>query len=156
MRGVGRVGGGPRRARVRITRHVAIAALALAGLACDDVHARLGPGISIGSGTNTSTQHSALVGLWTRVVVLTDNQGNEHSSRTTWEFRSDGSATRTVVTHNLSAGITDVLTSNATWHTEGSTVVITFRPPDSGTSRFSFTVFGNVLTLDSRDFVRIG
>lgn len=156
VRGVGGVGGGPRHARARITRHVAIAVLGLAGLACDNVNARLGPGISIGSGTNTSTQHSALVGLWTRVVVLTDNQGNEHSSRTTWEFRSDGSATRTVVTHNLSAGITDVLTSNATWHTEGSTIVITFRPPDSGTSRFSFTVFGNVLTLDGRDFVRIG
>ena len=133
-----------------------MAVLIVAALGCNDVQMRLGPGISVGSGTNTSTQHSALVGLWTRVVVLTDNQGNEHSSRTTWEFRSDGSATRTLVTHNLSAGITDVLTSNASWHTEGSTVVIAFHAPDSGTSRFSFTVFGNVLTLDGRDFVRIG
>jgi hypothetical protein len=88
-------------------------------------------------------------------VVITDNAGNAHSSRTTWEFRSDGSATRTVVTQNLGAGVSDVITANATWHTEGSTLVITFRAPDSGTSRFSFFVVGNVLSLDGRDFVRI-
>lgn len=124
-------------------------------LACNDVEMRIGPGIHIGTGTGAGPRHNAVVGLWTRVVVITDNAGNAHSSRTTWEFRSDGSATRTVVTQNLSAGISDVITANATWHTEGSTLVITFRAPDSGTSRFSFFVAGNVLSLDGRDFVRI-
>ena len=115
---------------------------------------RIGPGISIETGT--SSHHHAIVGIWTRVVVITDTQGNAHSSRTTWEFRSDGSATRTLITQNVSAGISDVLTANAFWRTEGSTLVVTFRAPDSGTSRFGFAVFGNVLALDGRDFVRVG
>lgn len=117
---------------------------------------RIGPGIQVGVGSGTGGQHNAVVGIWTRVVVVRDNSGNDHSSRTTWEFRSDGSATRTLITQNLSAGISDVLTANASWHTEGSTLVITFRSPDSGTSRFGFSVFSNVLTLDGRDFVRVG
>jgi hypothetical protein len=122
--------------------------------ACNNVDMRFGPGIEIETGT---TSHwSTLVGVWTRVVVITDNQGNAHSSRTTWEFRSDGSATRTLITQNVSAGISDVLTANAFWRTEGSTLVITFRAPDSGTSHFGFSVFGNVLSLDGRDFVRVG
>jgi hypothetical protein len=123
--------------------------------ACNNVDLRFGPGIHIGTGTG-SGQHNALMGLWTRVVVITDNAGDAHSSRTTWEFRSDGSATRTVVTQNLSVGVSDVISANGTWHTEGSTLVITFRSPNTGTSRFSFIVFSNVLTLDGRDFVRIG
>ena len=122
--------------------------------ACNDVDMRIGPGIQIGTGTGS--HHNAVVGVWTRVVVLADNQGNTHSSRTTWEFRSDGSATRTLITQNVSAGISDVLTANASWRTEGSTLVIAFRAPDTGTSRFGFSLFGNVLTLDGRDFVRVG
>ena len=131
---------------------VLLAALSL--LACN-VDTRIGPGIGIGTGRSGSSQH-VLVGLWTRVVVITDNFGDTHSSRTTWDLRSDGSATRTVTAQNLSLGISDVLTAQATWHVEGSTLVVTFRPPDSGTSRFSFAVFSDVLTLDGRDFVRIG
>lgn len=122
--------------------------------ACNNVDMRIGPGVHIGTGTGS--HHGAIVGVWTRVVVVTDNAGNAHSSRTTWEFRSDGSATRTLITQNVSAGISDVLTANASWRTEGSTLVITFHAPDSGTSRFGFSVFANVLSLDGRDFVRIG
>jgi hypothetical protein len=131
--------------------------LAVVGLAtaCNDFDMRIGPGIQIGTGTGSGSHHNAIVGMWTRAIVITDNQGTAHGSRTTWEFRSDGSATRTVVTQNLSSGISDVLTATASWHTEGSTLVITFRSPDSGTSRFGFAVFGNVLSLDGRDFVRI-
>jgi hypothetical protein len=144
-----------RHARVRVAALGVALVLAASLFACNNVDMRIGPGIHIGTGTS-SGQHNAIVGLWTRVVVITDNDGNAHSSRTTWEFRSDGSATRTVVTQNLSAGISDVISANATWHTEGSSLVITFRAPDTGTSRFSFSVFGNVLILDGRDFVRIG
>jgi hypothetical protein len=122
--------------------------------ACNNVDMRIGPGIQIETGT--SSHQNAIVGVWTRVLVTTDNHGNAHRSRTTWEFRSDGSATRTLITQNVSAGISDVLTANAVWRTEGSTLVITFRAPDSGTSRFDFSVFGNVLSLDGRDFVRVG
>ena len=132
---------------------LAIATLSLA--ACGSVEMRIGPGIQVGVGSGTGAQHNGVVGIWTRVVVVSDN-GSTHSSRTTWEFRSDGSATRTLITQNVSAGLSDVLTANASWHTEGSTLVITFRFPDSGTSRFGFSVFSNVLTLDGRDFVRVG
>ena len=122
--------------------------------ACNNVDMRFGPGVHIGTGTGS--HHNAIVGIWTRVIVIADNEGTAHSSRTTWEFRSDGSATRTLITQNVSAGISDVLTANASWRTEGSTLVVTFRSPDSGTSRFGFSVFGNVLSLDGRDFVRVG
>ncbi|HJU69581.1 MAG TPA: hypothetical protein VJ650_15175 [Gemmatimonadaceae bacterium] len=126
----------------------------VATLAGCSVDMRIGPGIHIGTGTGS--HQNAIVGIWTRVVVITDNHGDAHSSRTTWEFRSDGTATRTLITQNVSAGMSDVLTANAFWRTEGATLVITFRSPDSGTSRFGFSVFGNVLSLDGRDFVRIG
>ncbi|HJR68100.1 MAG TPA: hypothetical protein VJ802_16840 [Gemmatimonadaceae bacterium] len=134
---------------------VVAVALVAAATACNNVDMRIGPGIQVGTGTSSGSHHNSLVGMWTRVVVLTDNHGTAHSSRTTWEFRSDGSATRTVVTQNLSSGISDVLTANASWHTEGSTLVITFRSPDAGTSRFGFAVVGSVLSLDGRDFVRV-
>jgi hypothetical protein len=124
--------------------------------ACNNVDMRIGPGVQIGTGFGTGSTHNAIVGIWTRVVVITDDDGNAHSSRTTWEFRSDGTATRTLITQNVSAGISDVLTANAFWRTESSTLVITFRAPDSGTSRFGVSVFGNVMSLDGRDFVRVG
>jgi hypothetical protein len=149
------VGGVDRVARGRVAA-LALAAAVSVLPACNDVEMRIGPGIQIGTGTSSGFHQNTLLGLWTRVVVITDNAGTAHSSRTTWEFRSDGSATRTLITQNLGAGVSDVLSANATWHTEGSMLVITFRPPDSGTSRFSFQVFSNVLTLDGRDFVRIG
>jgi hypothetical protein len=134
---------------------VALVGTMLTAMACNNVDMRIGPGIQVGTGAGSGSHHSAIVGMWTRVVVVTDNQGTAHSSRTTWEFRSDGSATRTVITQSLRSGISDVITANASWHTEGSTLVITFRSPDSGTSRFSLTIFANVLTLDGRDFVRV-
>ena len=132
-----------------------LAAVLLIASACNNVDMRIGPGIQVGTGTGSGAHHNSLVGMWTRVVLFTDNQGTSHSSRTTWEFRSDGSAKRTVITQNLRSGISDVLTANASWRTEGSTLVITFHPPDSGTSRFGFSVFGSVLSLDGRDFVRV-
>lgn len=133
---------------------MAIAVAMLAGTACN-VEMGIGPGVQVGTGKGSGSHHSAIVGMWTRVVVLADNQGTAHSSRTTWEFRSDGSATRTVIAQSLSTGVSDVLTANASWHTEGSTLVITFHSPDSGTSRFGFGIFANVLSLDGRDFVRV-
>jgi len=153
----GRVGGARGLARARVAAlGVGLAVATLVMGACNDVDMRFGPGVQIGTGTGSGAQHNAVVGIWTRVIVITDNAGNAHSSRTTWQFRSDGSATRTLITQNLSAGISDVLSANASWRTEGSALVITFRPPDAGTSRFAFSVFSNVLTLDGRDFVRIG
>lgn len=133
---------------------MALAVAMLAATACN-VEMGIGPGVQVGTGKGSGSHHSAIVGMWTRVVVLADNQGTAHSSRTTWEFRSDGSATRTVIAQSLSTGVSDILTANASWHTEGSTLVITFRSPDSGTSRFGFAIFANVLSLDGRDFVRV-
>jgi hypothetical protein len=143
------------RARCPLATIGVVLALGMLTVGCNDFEMRLGPGIHIGTGTGSRSHHHAILGLWTRVAVITDNAGNAHSSRTTWEFRSDGSATRTVVTQNLSAGISDVISANASWQTEGSTLVVSFRAPDSGTSRFSYFVSGNVLSLDGRDFVRI-
>jgi hypothetical protein len=146
-----------RGALARVAASIALIIFIPLVAACNgDVEMRIGPGIQIGTGTGSHFHQNSLVGLWTRVVVITDGAGNAHSSRTTWEFRSDGSATRTVVTQNLTSGISDVISVNAIWRTDGSTLVITFRPPDSGTTRFAFSLFRDVLTLNGHDFVRIG
>jgi hypothetical protein len=149
--------GADRRALARVALSAALVIVVPLVAACNgDVEMRIGPGIQIGTGTGSDFRHNSLVGLWTRVVVITDGAGNAHSSRTTWEFRSDGSATRTVVTQNLTLGISDVISTNATWRTEGFTLVMSFRPPDSGTTRFAFSLFNDVLTLNGHEFVRIG
>lgn len=79
-----------------------------------------------------------------------------HASETVWEFRADGTAARTVTVNNLSEGFFDTVTANALWSVNGTTVTVTFTPPDSGTVQFSFRVEGSILTLDGRDFRRVG
>lgn len=117
-----------------------------------------------GTGTTTpsasSTFDAALLGRWRRVVLFTATDGTSNSSETTWTFAGDGSALRTVVSRNISYGLADAVNAAASWRTEGSTVVITYRPPDRGTVRFAYAVersaFGDALRLNSQSFVRVG
>lgn len=120
---------------------------------CDgDLAFSTGPrGLSIGG--RGGTQPAALLGRWQRTILFTDVSG-QHSSETTWEFRADGIAIRTVVTKNLTQGFSDVVVSTGRWSASGRTLSIAFTSPP-GSLLLDFSVFGNVLTLNGQDFVRI-
>ena len=138
-----------------------IAAVALAGaVGCAEsaitapTFTGAGSGGTSGTGGALETHDPALVGTWSRTVVFQDAAGNVQSSQTVWAFGADGSATRTVIATNLSAGITDTITSRGSWYTEGSVAVITWLPPASGTISFSYAVSGTTLVLGGTAYTR--
>ena len=135
------------------TASLVVALLSLA--ACDgDLTISTGPqGFSARGGTGSSTQPAILVGRWQRTVIFNDASGL-NSSETTWEFRADGIAIRTLVTENLTLGLSDVLISTGRWSASGRTITIVFAS-SPGLLQLDFSVFGNVLTLNGQDFVRI-
>lgn len=140
------------------SRSLAWLILAATVAACGGPADQLGPtrppgGIS--GGTQPATSR-ILVGRWSRILFFTDVAGVVHASETVWDFRSDGTATRTVTVNNLSQGFFDTVSANAIWSVNGSTVTVTFTPPDSGIVQFGFRVEGSILTLDGRDFRRVG
>jgi hypothetical protein len=141
------------RAKVVSALSISLTLAVLSLGACDgDLRISTGPrGFSTGGGSGT--QPSVLVGRWQRTVVFTDANGL-NSSETTWEFRSDGIVIRTLVTKNITLGFSDVIVSTGRWSTSGRTLFITFTSPP-GTVQFDFSVFGNVLTLNGQDFIRI-
>lgn len=168
------------RARHAVSRHarphrllraataLAVLASAVAASGCTEVTivtAPTGGGTSGGSGTSgaggggssgsTATHDAALVGTWSHTLVFTDAAGNLQSSQTVWEFRADGSATRTVIASNLTAGIADTVATAAQWHTEGSVAVITWQPPSSGTARYDWSVSGSTLMLGGTAYARV-
>ncbi len=132
---------------------IACSALLLASSACSvsDASFGTGPGRSGGGNVNSSF---ALLGRWERVVLFTDAGGTVHASETLWDFRSDGTALRTVVTRNLTDGFADAITVIANWRVQGSSLVLDFVSPASGRSQFFFHIDRDILTLDGRDFVR--
>lgn len=109
-----------------------------------------GPGIDRGG-----PRDAAVVGHWTRLVYLSDGAGTLHSSRTTWSFRPDGSATRLVIATNLTAGLSSVVATDALWRAEGRTLAITFLNPAVGTIRLEYRVQGDVLFLGGERFERV-
>jgi hypothetical protein len=114
-----------------------------------------GGGVIGGGGTGGGTQASAMVGQWTRAIFLEDANGNVHESRTTWEFRADGSAIRYVTAWNWTAGIYDTISSVAQWTTNGSTVTITYIAGATGTLSLGWRVDGDILTLGPDQFARV-
>lgn len=107
-----------------------------------------------GGQAGTETHAAALVGRWSRTVIFTA-EGEIQSSQTIWDFRADGTATRTVIATNHTEGIADQVVANARWHTTGEIVIITFTAPDAGTQQFTFGVSGSSLTLGGLTFTRI-
>jgi hypothetical protein len=118
-------------------------------------------GTTIGTGGGTGgtgggpSLNSAVVGRWTRVLFVYSDNGDAHESRTTWEFRQDGSALRSVTAWNLSQGIYDTVVSVATWSTTGSQLTITYVAPTAGAAAFAFSVNGDVLTIGLDQFARL-
>lgn len=111
-------------------------------------------GTGPGTGT-TGTGSSVLLGTWTRAILLLDGSGDAHESRTTWEFRQDGSAIRTVLAWNLSQGFYDTIVTVAQWRISGNQLTITYISPSTGTASFAFAVDGDILTIGPDQFARL-
>ena len=112
-------------------------------------------GTGVGSGTGGGSVSNALLGRWTRVILVIADNGDAHESRTTWEFRQDRSAIRTVTAWNLSQGVFDTITTVAQWTSSGSQLTITYITPVTGTATFSYSIDGDVLTIGPDQYARL-
>ena len=113
-----------------------------------------GTGGVIGTGGGGS-QSSALLGSWTRALLVEGPDGDIHESRTNWEFRSDGSAIRQVIAWNWTSGYYDTVSSVAQWTTSGGNITITYIAGSTGTLTLAWRIDGDVLTLGPDQFARV-
>lgn len=160
----------PRRAGATI----ALLAAVLLPVACGDGGAATGVGQlppqygagggGSGGGSEERARDAALVGSWTRTLVLSDSAGVSVLSETRWTFVADGRAIRRLVTLDLRSGFGDELVTNATWFTTGSASgsgVVTIRlEGETGTGtdfayRVSGALDGTRLELGSLVFRRV-
>lgn len=142
---------------------IALGAFAFAGCAGVEVlgndSTRVGTGgsggVIVGGGAGGGTHASAMLGKWTRALLVAAPDGDIHESRTTWEFRADGSAIRYVTAWNWTEGIYDTVSSVAQWTTSGATITITYIAGSTGTLTLGWRVDGDVLTLGPDQFARV-
>ncbi len=129
-----------------------VLAIGLAVLGCEtgDLAISTGPRAFSTRPGDDGARPSVLVGRWQRTVVT-----NGVSTETTWELRADGLALRTVVTKSLASATSDVAVTTGFWQTSNGVLIVTLTNPQSGTLQFAYSVFGNVLTLNGLEFVRI-
>jgi hypothetical protein len=113
-----------------------------------------GGGVIGGGGSGGGAHASAMLGQWTRALLVEDASGI-HESRTTWEFRADGSGIRNVTAWNWTTGIYDTVGSVAQWTTNGATITITYIAGTTGTLTLGWRVDGDVLTLGPDQFARV-
>lgn len=114
-----------------------------------------GGGVIVGGGSGGGSHASAMLGQWTRALLVEGSDGDIHESRTTWEFRADGSAIRYVTAWNWTEGIYDTVSSVAQWTTSGATITITYIAGSTGTLTLAWRVDGDVLTLGPDQFARV-
>lgn len=149
---------------MRVLSRLGVLSLAAAlGAACAGVEVmapppagsgRTGTGVVGGGGGATSAQ-VLLIGVWTRAIYVVGADGDLHESRTTWEFRGDGSAVRTVRAWNLSEGIYDVVVAVAQWRAANGFLTVTWVSPASGSATFAYRVDQTVLQLGNEQYARV-
>jgi hypothetical protein len=140
---------------MHMIRRIAVFGLVLLA-ACDS--GRLGaPRGSTGgtAGTSGGATFSGLVGTWRRIIFFIAEDGSAGANETIWRFNSSGSATRTSITRNYTAGLADAQIVDARFELLSQSVRITFLPPSSGTFEYSFRVTGDTLYLASQGYGRI-
>lgn len=131
---------------------VLFSALALTSCEYGDLSLRTGPrSFSTRGG---AAQPSFLVGRWQRVTVFQEFD-ERFEKETTWEFRSDGLAVRTVVTRNLTLGFADIDVDGGVWRVNDGTIIVTFTDPREGTLLLDFVLVGSLLRLNGLEFVRL-
>jgi hypothetical protein len=138
-----------------------LACLSVFTLACAGVEDLSGTGGATG-GTGTGgvvsgggTQSATLLGQWTRALLVETPDGDIHESRTTWEFRADHSAIRSVTAWNWTSGYYDTIYTVAQWSTTGSTITLVYIAGSSGTLTLDYRVNGDVLTMGPDQFARV-
>jgi hypothetical protein len=152
-----------RASKVRLARAftlvIALGALAFTGCAGVENLSGTGGAVSGGTGGVTpgggGTQATGLLGQWTRAILLQTPDGDIHESRTTWEFRADRSAIRSVTAWNWTSGYYDTIYSVAQWSTTGSTITIVYIAGSSGTLMLDYRINGDVLTMGPDQFARV-
>ena len=107
-------------------------------------------------GGGSSALAASVVGQWSSTVFSLTPAGEQVAEQTIWDFRSDGTVTRTVITTNLSQNSSFATAAFGVWQIVGSTLVATLELPTGGTASFAFQVTGSTLALDGTTFVRIG
>ena len=103
-------------------------------------------------GTDVST---ALAGSWRRTILFIDVLDIARSIETTWEFGADGSATRVIVTTNLTSGLSDVQVAGGQWQLQGSNLVVDLVTPSPIQLQLSLQLSGDQLALGGEIFVRV-
>jgi hypothetical protein len=104
-----------------------------------------------GGGATTTT----IEGTWRRTLVFFDDFGFMHSSETTWLFETGGTASRTIVTTNVTLGASDTSVTTAEWRVEGTSVIIDFTAPSPGTITLEVLVQGTTLFLAGQEYQRV-
>jgi hypothetical protein len=112
-------------------------------------------GLVTGSGGGGTGASTAIAGTWQRTLVFFDDFGFMHSSETTWEFSTGGTAERSVVTTNITLGASDTTFTAARWRLEGTNLIIDFTAPSSGTITLEARVQGTSLFLAGQEYLRI-
>jgi hypothetical protein len=130
--------------------------MVVAGTGCDSPGLFGPPGrqvASFGGGTSAAT---ALTGTWRHALFFFDDFGFANSTETTWQFASDGTAVRTIITRNITLGASDVAITVARWRVSGTRIIIDFVSPTTGTVELDFSISGNQLLLSGQTFERAG
>ena len=136
------------------------AMLALITAGCSE---RFDVGLTTGT-TATSTQRggqgeTALIGRWLRAG--SPNAGNAGAVylTTAWEFRADGTATRTITTRTLQGQTLAVSETLVSWRLGGGTLLLDLGAPSERTLRvpyvIDYAVGGTTLTLDGIVLLRV-
>ena len=155
-------GAGPGRNSIRAAfARAAVVALAIVAVACIDTttpqyfnNGGFNNGVG-GGGGGGGQLDSNLVGSWSETIVDTV-AGDPTNQQTIWQFNADGTASRTVITFDITTSVSDTTISNGTWTADGSTVSITFQAPNPGTEQFTYVINGSTLLLGQTEFVRTG
>jgi hypothetical protein len=108
-----------------------------------------------GGGDGGTDASASIVGIWQRTLVFFDDFGFMHSSETTWDFSTGGTAERSVVTTNITLGASDTTFTEARWRLEGTNLIIDFTAPSSGTITLEARVQGTSLFLAGQEYLRI-
>lgn len=98
---------------------------------------------------------SALAGSWRRTVLFIDELDIARSIETTWEFGADGSATRVIVTTNLTSGLSDLQVAAGEWQLQGSDMIIDLVTPSPVQLQLSVQLSGDQLSLAGEVFFRV-
>src|SRR5919206_967298 len=144
------------RAGGELIRRVALASLSVAllsaSLSCIDFTRGVEPSsvgrVGTSGGGGGSVPGTAVIGQWSATILSLTPAGEQVAEQTIWDFRPDGTVTRTVITTNLSQNTSFATAAGGQWQIVGSTLVVTLQLPTGGTVSFAFQVTGSTLALD--------